>query len=217
MDNSLRFELKPWHPVDSFLKGMDSLAPDIRLIVFDLDETLISHRQYVFLNILYGLEKVSGKPVSIKSKKRLYDQIEIHGTSGILDFVVRYINPLVSRGELLQFLRGSGQIESHSLLRPKIDILIQELNSRLQVRICTNGNIEQQRTKIQILEKYLGFNLEVIYCSQIKPKPAPECLLAALGEFSRKEALFIGDSEVDFEASNHAGITFVNSKYFETF
>jgi phosphoglycolate phosphatase-like HAD superfamily hydrolase len=70
--------------------------------------------------------------------------------------------------------------------------------------------------KVGILEQQLNNKLNVFYCEQIKPKPSPECLIKALGEKSSTQALFIGDSMVDEEAAELAGIRFMNANSFES-
>jgi phosphoglycolate phosphatase-like HAD superfamily hydrolase len=216
MENSQKFELKPWINAREFEQKIKKIVPGTTLILFDLDETLLSHRQFVSGRLQYALGANSNQMISEMTKKSIHARIANVGTSGILDFINREIDPSLAVTDLKNFLRRACPLEESDLVRPKLKALFQVLSDKFEIKICTNGNIEQQKLKVGILESHLNSQLSVFYCEQIKPKPSPECLIRALGNKSTSEALFIGDSVVDEEAANLAAIPFINANWFES-
>lgn len=108
--------------------------------------------------------------------------------------------PAVDYRELVQFMRmEEGFRETIELLSPNLDLAV-----------CTNRSVSIDTVLESFdLTRYFGI---VMTASRVtNPKPHPEPLLKVLEHYriGPGEALFVGDSEVDRQASQAAGIPFI--------
>jgi predicted DNA-binding protein YlxM (UPF0122 family) len=57
-------------------------------LLLDLDETLVSHKSFVYDRILKYAETLSNYEWNLELSEKLFNRIEIIGTDGVLDFVI---------------------------------------------------------------------------------------------------------------------------------
>ena len=105
--------------------------------------------------------------------------------------------------ELLPFLRmEEGLVETLEVLR-----------NRVQLAVCTNRSTSVEMLLEDFgLTPYFGY---VMTAAKVRnPKPHPEPLLKILEHYriGPREALFVGDSELDRRAAEAAGVPFVAYK-----
>jgi phosphoglycolate phosphatase-like HAD superfamily hydrolase len=179
------------------------------VLLLDLDETLVSHKSFVFDRILKYLDTLSCHELNPELSEKLFKQIEFVGTDGILDFVIDHLFKSAKIDDLLIYLRSDLGLPE-GFFRPGVKETLTRLNESFSLKICTNGNELQQVIKTQYLNEMLRFEISPFFCSSIAPKPSPLCLIRALGDTSPDHALFIGDSEVDLMAAESAGVKFLN-------
>ncbi len=185
--------------------------------IFDLDDTLYSEKYYLF-----SAYKVIGKFVYSK-----YDLNE--------DLVVNYLisefkkkgrnklfNYLISEFKLeesdlkifLEILRNH-KMNNKLFLFNEMEKLLSYLNYHgIPIFLLTNGNVEQQKNKIdQINWNGIKFK-EFIFANLLIPKPSPESLKYIINKynFSSKNMIFIGDSIIDKQCAKYANVPFVNVK-----
>lgn len=192
--------------VKKSILGANSLA---EILLLDLDETLVSHKSFVYNRILKYLETLSSHELNSEVSEKLFKRIELEGTDGVLDFVIDQLFESAKIDDLLIYLRSDLGIPE-GFFRPGAKETLTRLNESFTLKICTNGNEIQQAIKTNYLNEILGFEISPFFCSSIAPKPSPLCLIRALGVTSPDHALFIGDSEADSMAAESAGVKFLN-------
>ncbi len=94
---------------------------------------------------------------------------------------------------------------------PKIKETLQLLNGSYALGIVTSGS--KQRVVQDLARSRLDRLFHVVVTGEdiTHPKPHPEGLLKALTHLSvtRREALYVGDADADFEMARAAGVEFV--------
>lgn len=138
------------------------------------------------------------------------------------------LHTYASRDVLARLFEGDGQAEDALAYAGTIDYrellpfmnmeegfreTLEELQGRLRLAICTNRSTSME----MVLEHFglSGYFGCVMTASRVKnPKPHPEPLLRILDIFMIRpeEALFVGDSELDRQAAESAGVPFVAYK-----
>jgi phosphoglycolate phosphatase-like HAD superfamily hydrolase len=205
----MRFSLEKFSDYPIVIKSIHDANALTKVLLLDLDETLVSHKSFVYDRILKYVESVSNKNWNPELSENLFSRIEIKGTDGVLDFVVDQLNESASIEDLLMYLRTDLGVPT-GFFRPGARETITKLNENFVLKICTNGNERQQAIKVDYLNEMLGFKIPTFYCSTIASKPSPLCLIRALEAKSADHALFIGDSAVDSLAADRAGVKFLN-------
>jgi HAD superfamily hydrolase (TIGR01549 family) len=205
----MRFSLKKFSDYSTVIKSIHEANALTNVLLLDLDETLVSHKSFVYDRILKYVETVSKKNWNPKLSEKLFAQIEIKGTDGVLDFVADQLHESALIEDLLMYLRTDLGVPT-GFFRPGARETITKLNDNFVLKICTNGNEQQQAIKVDYLNEMLGFKIPTFYCSAIASKPSPLCVIRALGDTPPDHALFVGDSEVDSLAAMRAGVKFLN-------
>jgi hypothetical protein len=82
--------------------------------------------------------------------------------------------------------------------------------------IWTNGNVDQQRRKIDVLSSEFDFGNRIMFCELLSPKPSPVSIneISRIECCSKEKMLVVGDHKVDELASCHAGVRFEYSEVF---
>lgn len=130
--------------------------------------------------------------------------------------VLKYFFPEKERWEVaLRFAGSINYLELINLMKMECGLLetLEHLRGKFDLAICTNRSTSMDA----VLE---GFNLKdyfsfVMTASRaLYPKPHPDPLLRILTHYGIKaeEALFVGDSAVDSQAADAAGVPFVGYK-----
>lgn len=179
------------------------------ILLLDLDETLVSHKSFVYDRILKYFAALSDFEWNPELTEKLMNRIEVEGTDGVLDFVIDEFYESAKIDELLTYLRTDLGLPE-GFLRPGAKETLTKLNNDFVLKICTNGNELQQAIKIRYLNEMLGFEIPTFFCASIASKPSPLCLIRALGDTPPDHALFIGDSDIDSLAAESAGVKFFN-------
>lgn len=77
--------------------------------------------------------------------------------------------------------------------------------------IVTNGNVIQQKNKIESIEfSFYPNQLNIVYANQFSPKPKPESFMQLTGFSHFSLPIFIGDTFVDRQYADNLGLEFVN-------
>lgn len=205
----MKFNLEEFLDYQIVKKSIHDANALTSILLLDLDETLVSHKSFVYDRILKYVKTLYGNNLNSALSEKLFNRIKFEGTDGVLDFVVDQLHESASIEDLLTCLRTDLGIPA-GFFRPGARETITRLNENFVLRICTNGNEQQQAIKVEYLNGMLGFKIPTVYCSTIASKPSPLCLIRALGDKSPDHALFIGDSEVDSLAAESAGVKFLD-------
>ncbi len=183
---------------------------DIRVLVFDLDETLFPEREFVWS----GFQAVAHWMLSQYSVSNFFETAWSLFEAGQRQFIfnqtlealkLRYEHQLIQ--EMLLIYR------SH---QPKISLhqdaqwALKHFKSNKYLGLITNGYLTTQKNKVKALglESYLD---KIIYCDQYgpeywKPSPVPYLKLMEAAGCSGGECMYVGDHpQKDFVGAKHLG------------
>ncbi len=208
-NSPMRFSLEKFSDYSIVKKSILDANALASVLLLDLDETLVSHKSFVYDRILRYNQTLSTFARNPELSEKLFNQIKFEGTDGVLDFVIDQFHESAKIDELLTYLRTDLGLPA-DFFRPGAKETLTSLNNNFALKICTNGNELQQAIKIRYLNQMLGFEIPTFFCASIASKPSPLCLICALGDSSPNHALFIGDSDVDSLAAERAGVKFLN-------
>ena len=186
------------------------------LVIFDLDNTLYEEQIYLF-----GAYKEISNYLSKKYKSLLFFDIYnflkseylINGRKLLLNklFDKYFINNEMSN--CLDILR-SVKLKKKINLTEKGSYLLRKALSESRVVILTNGNIEQQKNKInQINWSYTESDFEIIYANKYSPKPSGKVYFEFIKnkyKISSKKILMIGDHISDELFAKNINCHFMN-------
>ena len=185
-----------------------------KLIVFDLDNTLILEKDYLFeayveischIESTYLIDK-------LKIENYLKDEFINNGRIKLFDKMISHFN--ISKfeiKEILNILRSYTPLRKISLIE-NMKLILQSLkDEKIPYVIFTNGNVDQQKNKVANIQ-WDGLLTDVIYANEISPKPDPisfsKYLLKNKIEIFNGDILMIGDSNVDKLFSENFGCDF---------
>ncbi len=179
-------------------------------IIFDLDDTLIYEKDYLFaayLNIAETLGNSNEEVINMYSYLR--NNFVLGNRSRLFnDFINEFGLPNSHLNIMIQLLR-SVKINGGLQITVEGKQILQILKfEKREYYIITNGNPIQQSNKInQILWGENPRPNSVVYANEFEPKPSPKSYFMVQGNKGGK-ALYIGDSEVDKDFANNAGMGF---------
>jgi phosphoglycolate phosphatase-like HAD superfamily hydrolase len=179
-------------------------------IIFDLDDTLIYEKDYLFaayLNIAETLGNSNEEVINMYSYLR--NNFVLGNRSRLFnDFINEFGLPNSHLNIMIQLLR-SVKINGGLQITVEGKQILQILKfEKREYSIITNGNPIQQSNKInQILWGENPRPNSVVYANEFEPKPSPKSYFMVQGITGGK-ALYIGDSEVDKDFANNAGMGF---------
>lgn len=183
--------------------------------IFDLDDTLYSEKQYLFSayeEIANNISTSNGLDAN-QIKMFLIENFIKNGRKNLFDNLINKFNLAQnSMNEILHVLRNHKTTPKIKLY-PEMEELIKKLivNNK-SIYILTNGNVVQQKNKINQIDWSEIAGLKFVFANELNPKPSPESAFYIIQDSSigSRDILFIGDSEVDRECAMQAGIDFMN-------
>lgn len=191
-----------------------------KLIVFDLDNTLISEKEYLFKayeDISYFIEKKYLLD-RIKIENYLKNEFILNGRLNLFDKMIDHFNIReVEIKSILNILRSVKTQKKINLIGNMKLILEMLINNEIPYVIFTNGNVDQQKNKVANI-KWEGLQKDVIYANEINPKPDTisfsTYLLKNKIKINKHEILMIGDSKEDQLFAKNFGCDFKNVSCF---
>jgi phosphoglycolate phosphatase len=183
----------------------------MRLILFDLDGTLIDSQKIFVNSILAALSRLGISNVFFESDiaklfgKSLFNVIESLGVEHETESVVKlYREEFFHRKHSLALFPGVLDILDFLRGEKFIMTLVTNRSTDLALEIADEVEISEYFSHILGTDEY-------------KPKPNPDMLIAAmkLNSANQTNTIFVGDSEADYIASQACGVKFVrfiNSK-----
>ena len=179
-----------------------------RDLIFDLDNTLINEKAYIFSSY-EEIKEIIKKKNNIDIKDFLQKEFLVYGRSLIYQKLIKKFKlndfSLEEFKRTLYLNRNINSLETLSWFKEFIYCINQPFN----LNIITNGNIVQQENKIRLLKLPPLVKIEnVIYANNYKKKPNPESFFELKKIKKLKNPIFIGDSEVDRKFAENANIEF---------
>ncbi len=183
--------------------------------IFDLDDTLIHEKEYLFPAYQCIAKKFGRNEMECESMFLFLKQKYLLGCRKNLfdSFIITYnLSPQVMTN-ILEELRNVEVIGGLNLTHEAKNVLWLVKKLKMNYIIITNGNPIQQANKLrQINWKDNLKPSKVVFANEFIPKPSPEVffMLNKVKPFGK--VLFIGDSEVDREFALNSGIDFFQIK-----
>ena len=179
-----------------------------RTILFDLDNTLYNETDFLF-----PVYKVISEKFYPDDFGRVYNflvsEFIYRGRKSLFDKLTEaFPQNGISSKNCLAVLRT---YKCSNLLTPYpwfLDFLYQ-VGEKFRIRIITNGHVSQQKNKIWSINfgNYTK-RMDVVYANLTRPKPHIESYFAFHDVEDFNDPIYIGDSDVDFEFSQRAGLEF---------
>jgi putative hydrolase of the HAD superfamily len=184
-----------------------------KFVVFDLDDTLINEKTWLFASY----EKIAHFifPDDESKKRRAYDFLlktfENEGRKNIFNKLKEKFPDSFGDIDLWLMVMRQTVVEGGLPIFDWAVKIISKFPSNC-IAILTNGNPFQQRKKFeQLYPNILVKNLMLICANEIEAKPSPKGLFFIGKTFgiSMENLLFIGDSKTDEECAMRAGVDFI--------
>jgi phosphoglycolate phosphatase len=176
------------------------------LVIFDADGVLFESvdSNTAFYNEIF---KQLGEPALSPEEERLAiflsaNQVYEHRAGGDRDRVKR-MSKIAAQLDFTPFFH---------LLNPPFELrpFLLEVKTRYKVGLATNRSTTVPRL---IEHLNLGGIFDAIACAQdqVRPKPAPDIVNLCIERAGvpKESAVYVGDSEIDYIAAQHAGVRFI--------
>lgn len=182
-----------------------------KLIIFDLDGTLVDSQTDILIANNLTLQKFGYKPISYKKVKSIIGQ-------GIMGNIIKSLAMQKVKASDRQkkdmhdyfFSYYKKNVYVKSKPYPGIKSLLKKLQKNYKLAVCSNKL--EKLTKIVLqksdLKKYFDFVAGGDTFKFKKPHPSVLNNLVKKFKMNKKDTLFIGDSEHDYHAAKNSKIDF---------
>lgn len=179
-----------------------------RTVIFDLDNTLYNEKDFLFQKYHEISEALAN---NLALQKEYFKFLKVtflkEGRKNLFDkFISRFSLSDNVKKDMLKVLRSPIKdcgIEHYDWFKK---IILPKLN---YINIITNGNVRQQKNKIECLFSK-NYNLNIIYANEFEKKPSPESYFELTKILVVNRPIYIGDSSIDKEFSSNCNIEFID-------
>lgn len=207
MEGMVRITVGTQEENNRLLECLDEFR-ESRALIFDLDDTLVDTSGSYDVTVAALVEKYSGKPLEDAELKKLRARGGFNDDwDGAAELLRRRGNE-VPRDEI----KREGKKIYLSLAREKEELLIdtkdlEKLKTRYRLFVATGRPRDEYEP---VWAQTFGPVVEAVYCKDdlpdMKPKPAPDMLLAVLREHGICAGYYIGNNVDDMQAAKAAGL-----------
>lgn len=187
--------------------GSTSSARKLKLIIYDLDGTLVDTREDIALSANYMLTQMQAPQLP-------HDEIARYVGRGVFHLIKNCLKTddqrQIDKGIKIYRKYYGEHMLDHSKLYPGAKQTLQAFDSRKQV-VLTNKPNPFSRELLEALGVAKYFSEIIAGDSNFPKKPDPAAIFAMQQRFdaSSSETLFVGDSAVDIETARNAGVPIV--------
>ena len=185
-----------------------------KLVIFDLDNTLINEEDYLFegykniANYLSKKYKINNSLIEFA----LVENFRLNGRKNLFNKIFDEFNIGIEELNVVLRILREFKPKNKIQLITELRIILERLKSlNISYVILTNGNPRQQKNKIAHIN-WGDLLPHVIYANEIEPKPSEaslkKYLLTLNKEFDKDKILMIGDSNVDKLFAKNFGCKF---------
>ncbi|MEJ2642650.1 MAG: HAD family hydrolase [Desulfosarcinaceae bacterium] len=178
----------------------------IAVVAFDCDGVMFDSAD---ANIAYYNQILAhlGRPAASAAQAAYCHS---HTVSESLAHLLAEVPDLLPEAETYRRRTGYHPFIRHMRMEPHLRPLLTHLRGRCKTAVATNRTDTMQR----VLEEHALeglFDLVVSAADVARPKPHPEQLLTIIAHFGIRphELCFIGDSDLDQQAADAAGVPFI--------
>jgi phosphoglycolate phosphatase len=184
----------------------------LKLIIFDLDGTLVDSSIDICHAINYALEGMNVPPITVRETiaiigegiTRLFEKIiEIHNIPADKEFLIK------------RFLdHYAAHLVDNTTVYPGVEEALKSLNGCRKAVISNKREDFSERVlELLGLRKYFDLVVGSDTTAERKPSPVPIQYVLSRFETRSEEAIIVGDSNYDIDAGNAAGITTIAVTY----
>jgi putative hydrolase of the HAD superfamily len=180
---------------------VEQYLDDVDVVIFDLDDTLYSEKQYVrsgYKKIAEYLDKKELEPV-------MWSAFEQGGKA--IDEALESVNMMDRKAEALQIYREQ---QPDIELYPGVRALLQRIKEKKKIGIITDGRPEGQRAKLEALKIHVD---KVIITDELggvefrKPNESAFRIMQKYFQVPFEHMVYIGDNlRKDFAAPEQLGM-----------
>ena len=190
---------------------MSELKSRYKVVIYDCDGVILDSMEsnYIFYN---RIMEFLGRPEIDRDNCNARRVLHTYSFHNVMDY---FFAGDLRREDALRFAKTIHYRDLMPYMKMEDGFVsaLDQLKGHTSLAICTNRATSME----MIIEDFglSGYFEYVMTASQVtNPKPHPEPLLKVLKHFGVEpdEALFIGDGEVDMQASNSAGVPFISYK-----
>ena len=180
---------------------------NIRLILFDLDGVLIDSKKNMHLSWLAVLRKH-------KLKIGFSDYFNNIGIPFEKILEKLGINKALHKSIKLTYFKNSSKHFNTIKTYSNVKYIINYYKKKsIKIGIVTS---KEKKNTLKLIKKF-NFNIKIVSCpaARLRGKPYPDQLLNILkkNNVKPKEAVYIGDMKVDYQAAFRSKISFIFAKY----
>ena len=184
------------------------LSKDIKAVIYDCDGVLFDSFEANFAFYGQVMERF-GKPPLDRGNT---DLMRVLHTSCNKDVLAHLFGGDDRMNEVRAFSAGIDYRKLFPLMRMEEGLreTLEALQGRVRLAICTN-RASSMEALLEAFELSRYFSCVMTAARVVNPKPHPEPLFKVLEHYgiAPGEALFVGDSEVDRQAADAAGVPFI--------
>ena len=178
----------------------------IDTIIFDMDGTVLNTLDDLTVSVNYVLDKFGMPPRTVEEYRRFFGSgikraLELATPEGTSDEVIDRMLPIFKEHYDQHCLDKTGPYDG-------ILPLMKELHARGYKMAIVSNKIDSAVKELN--ERFFAQYVSVAIGEKegIKRKPAPDTVIQALKELgsAREDAIYIGDSEVDFQTAQNSGL-----------
>jgi len=187
---------------------MDSALSDV-VVIFDLDGTLIDTAMDLAMALNHTLKLHNAQTVAPSKVRHLVGSGAKTMIAAALDLNgAPALTETMAASYLHEFLiYYENHIADYSSPFDDMENVVQKLRSDgAKIAICTNKREAPARALIDALNLTAKFDCIIGSDTIAIAKPNPEPVRLCLAQTGRTKGVFIGDSDTDIRAANHAGM-----------
>lgn len=179
----------------------------VKGIVFDLDGTLIDSKSDILSAFSYAFENLG--------KEKPEDDVLIHTIGARLEECFRPFlgddENLLKKAAKLFRIHYEKHFLDNTIPFEGVEFLLKNLSNKCQLAVATMKKGSYARKVIDNFNWDKYFKSVVGAEEGLKAKPDPEMLQKAISNLSltKKEVIYIGDTEVDFLTARNCGVDFI--------
>lgn len=188
----------------------------IKLIIFDLDGTLVDSSVDIANAINYAIEPYGIKPITVKETINLIGE----GITRLMEKLIKSheseVRSNIDKDVLIdRFLEHySAHLVDNTTVYPGVEETLEQLNSYKKAVISNKREVLSVKTLDNLgLLKYFDLVAGSDTTSEKKPSPQPILYVLSKLNITPREAVIVGDSNFDIEAGRAAGIKTIAVTY----